>query len=94
MAAYNKKEHRQRIQTIEQTLTTLKVKGVRHWGVFTNYDGPNKCFFCPSLNQFNCIFHLRLNTGRTKGFLVCEECTRALNKLDWNMLVRRKGVTL
>jgi hypothetical protein len=92
MARVNKTERRQRIQTIKENLITLKVKEVSEWGFFTNYDEPNKCFFCPSLSQFNLIFHLQLNTGRTRGFLVCEECTHALNKLDWNMLIRRKGV--
>jgi hypothetical protein len=94
MARVNKPERRQRIQTIQEQLKSLKVKEVREWGFHTNYDGYGKCFFCSSLDRFNLIFHLHLKAGRTRGFLVCEECTHTLNKLDWNMLVSRKGVTL
>jgi hypothetical protein len=94
MALVNKRERRQRIQTIKEDLIALKVQEVSQWGFFTDEDEANRCFFCFSPNHFNAIFHLHLNTGRKRGFLVCQECTHALNKLDWNMLIRRKGVTL
>lgn len=94
MALVNKRERRQRIQTIKEQLINLKVKWVKEVGYQTNLDDLGQCGFCPSVNQFNFVFRLRVKAGHTIKFLVCEECFHALNKLDWNMLITRKGVTL